>query len=94
MALAGDTDSFKPEFRPLVGDGISAEDGPRILLPLIDGINYVQEAPSEWHYDKEGLAVGKSVEMKPGEEICYPYDKAGARLNNTLRQSHSIPATV
>ncbi|KAJ9191318.1 hypothetical protein DTO164E3_6136 [Paecilomyces variotii] len=84
VALAGDSASLKPEYRPLVEDGISSEDGPRILLPLLDGINHVQEPPSDWHFDEDGLAVAKSLEMKPGEEICYPYDKPGERLNNTI----------
>ncbi|KAF2129628.1 SET domain-containing protein [Dothidotthia symphoricarpi CBS 119687] len=84
VALAGDAASLKPEYKPLFEDGISSDDGPRILLPLLDGINHVQEGPSDWHYDKEGLAIAKSFEMQPGEEICYPYDTAGQRLNNTV----------
>lgn len=88
--MAGDSASLKPEFRPLVEDGISSEDGPRILFPMLDGINHVQEAPSEWHFGKDGLAVAKSFEIKPGEEICYPYDKPGERLNNTVCQYFDI----
>lgn len=88
--MAGDSASLKPEYRPLVGNAISPEDRPRVLLPLLDGINHVQEAPTDWHLDKPGVAVAKNVEMKPGEEICYPYDSPGERLNNTARQYYYI----
>ena len=77
---------MKPEYRPLFEDGMASDDGPRILLPLVDGINHVQEAPTDWHFDNEGLAVSKAWEMKPGERISFPYDKVGERLNNTTRE--------
>ncbi|KAI4236455.1 MAG: hypothetical protein L6R40_006166 [Gallowayella cf. fulva] len=83
VALAGDSGSLKPEYRPLVEEGVYSDDGPRILLPLIDGIDHIQEAATDWHFDEEGLAVSKPFEMKPGQRICFPYDKADQRLNNT-----------
>lgn len=86
VALAGDSGSLKPEYRPLVEEGVYSDDGPRILLPLIDGIDHIQEAATDWHFDEEGLAVSKPFEMKPGQRICFPYDKADQRLNNTTRQ--------
>lgn len=82
--MVADSDSLRPEYRCLFQDGVSSEDGPRILLPLLDGVNHVHESPSSWHYDAEGLAVSKTFETKPGAEICYPYDKPGERLNNTI----------
>lgn len=79
-------ENVNPKYRILIEEGINLDDTVKVLLPVFDSLNHMQEEPLNYCLDVQGLGFNKSIEMKPGDRITIAYDKDDQRLNNTLRK--------
>lgn len=88
IALHGDASSLKREYQSLVEIGVNMDDGPQVLLPLLDMGNHEQGHQPTYGFRGAALTMCKGLRLLPGEEIRYPYDKNDQRFNNTTCQSN------
>lgn len=87
-------ENVNPKYRILIEEGINLDDTVKVLLPVFDSLNHMQEEPLNYCLDVQGLGFNKAIEMKPGDRITIAYDKDDQRLNNTFRKYDLISPSI
>lgn len=86
----GDVEKVNIKYRILIEEGVNLDDTVKVLLPVFDSLNHLQEGPLNYCLDVQGLGFNKAIEMKPDDRVTIAYDKDDQRLNNTFRKYELI----